>query len=94
VRNADKFAPPACSASPEQRLWMRRDGMSEDCLYLNVWTSAKTGKEKLPVLSISRRRLPEWRRLEPATTAGHGRKASWVSINYRTNIFGFSPIPN
>ena len=24
--------------------------MSEDCLYLNVWTPAKSGKEKLPVL--------------------------------------------
>ena len=24
--------------------------MDEDCLYLNIWTNAKTGKEKMPVM--------------------------------------------
>ena len=28
----------------------RSDGVSEDCLYLNVWSPSKTGKDKLPVL--------------------------------------------
>jgi para-nitrobenzyl esterase len=44
VRNADKFGP-----SPMSSMGMQRDA-SEDCLYLNVWTPAKSAKEKLPVM--------------------------------------------
>ena len=28
----------------------RSDGMSEDCLYLNVWSPSNAGNKKLPVL--------------------------------------------
>ena len=51
VRNADRFGA-ACMQrlSPNADYWLRSDGMSEDCLYLNVWTPAKSGREKLPVL--------------------------------------------
>lgn len=44
VRRADKFGP-----SPMSSMGMQRDA-SEDCLYLNVWTPAKSAKEKLPVM--------------------------------------------
>jgi para-nitrobenzyl esterase len=46
VRKADTFAPAcmqAMGAPPP-------GGVSEDCLYLNVWSPAKTAGEKLPVL--------------------------------------------
>src|SRR5260370_21709292 len=51
VRNADHFGPRCMQlTSPGADYWFRSDGMSEDCLYLNIWTRAKSGTEKLPVL--------------------------------------------
>src|SRR5215469_6052930 len=50
ARKADKFGPRAMQLPVFGDMSFRSDGMSEDCLYLNVWTPAKTGNEKLPVL--------------------------------------------
>ena len=51
ARNADKFGPRCMQRTgPTSDYWFRSNGMSEDCLYLNVWTPAKSGKERLPVL--------------------------------------------
>jgi para-nitrobenzyl esterase len=51
VRNADKFAP-ACMQVPivSKDLGMDPVTTNEDCLYLNVWTPAKSANEKLAVL--------------------------------------------
>jgi para-nitrobenzyl esterase len=47
VFKADKFAP--ASIQPPVP-WMGEIKTSEDCLFLNVWTPAKSKKEKLPVM--------------------------------------------
>jgi para-nitrobenzyl esterase len=93
VRNADQFGPRCMQrTSAGADYWFRGNGMSEDCLYLNVWTSAKSAKEKLPVLVYvfgggfynGDGSEP---RYDGEAMARQGLVA--VSLNYRTNIFGF-----
>ena len=93
VRKADAFGP-ACMQrlSPNADYWLRGDGMSEDCLYLNVWTPAKSGRDKLPVLVYIfgggfQNGDGSEVRYDGESMARRGIVA--VSVNYRTNIFGF-----
>jgi len=97
VRNADKFGSTCMQRlSSMADYWFRSDGMSEDCLYLNVWTPAKSDSEKLPVLVYifgggfqngdgSEPRYDGERMARKGIVA--------VSLNYRTNIFGFFAHP-
>ena len=93
IRNADEFGPRCMQrTTPGADYWFRSNGMSEDCLYLNIWTPAKSDKEKLPVLVYVfgggfQNGDGSEPRYDGASMARNGIVA--VSINYRTNIFGF-----
>ena len=50
VRRADAFGPRAMQLPLFSDMVFRSQGMSEDCLHLNVWTPARSGSERLPVL--------------------------------------------
>ena len=70
--------------------------MSEDCLQLNVWTPAKTGDEKLPVMVwIYGGGLmcgyPAEMEFDGERIARRG--VILVSVNYRVNVFGFLAHP-
>jgi len=73
-----------------------RDEASEDCLYLNVWTPARSARERLPVMvwiygggfqagSASEPRQDGTRLAQKGVVV--------VSMNYRLGIFGFFSHP-
>lgn len=70
--------------------------MDEDCLYLNVWTPAKSADEKLPVFVwYFGGGLQEG---NPAEMEFDGERLARrgivvVSVNYRLNVFGFLAHP-
>ena len=97
VRSAAKFGPRCMQrTSPNADYWFRSDGMSEDCLYLNVWTPAKSDKERLPVLVYIfgggfQNGDGSEPRYDGESMAKRGMVA--VTVNYRTNVFGFFAHP-
>jgi len=96
IRKADKFAPRAMQLPIYSDMNFRSDGISEDCLYLNVWTPAGTGKERLPVLvyfyggSFAAGDGSELR-YDGESMARRGIVA--VTVNYRLTVFGFFAHP-
>jgi para-nitrobenzyl esterase len=50
VRPADRFAAQCMQARLFSDMVFRNEGMSEDCLYLNVWTASASSAERMPVL--------------------------------------------
>lgn len=70
--------------------------MDEDCLYLNVWTGAKSADEKLPVVVWFFGGGFQWG--YPAEMEFDGERVARrgvvvVSVNYRLNVFGFMAHP-
>ncbi|HWQ34295.1 MAG TPA: carboxylesterase/lipase family protein [Blastocatellia bacterium] len=96
VRRADKFGPRCMQRPIFGDMNFRSDGMSEDCLCLNVWTPAKSGREKLPVLVYF---------YGGGFVAGDGSEPRYdgesmakkgivaVTVNYRLGVFGFFAHP-
>ncbi|RYD79196.1 MAG: carboxylesterase family protein [Sphingobacteriales bacterium] len=96
VRKADKFGNNAMQKKPFGDMGFRSSGMSEDCLYLNVWTPSKNFKDKLPVLVYF---------YGGGYVAGDGSEPRYdgeamakkgivvLTVNYRLGIFGFMAHP-
>ena len=96
VRKADHFAARAMQLPIYSDMQFRSDGVSEDCLYLNIWTPAKTGKEELPVLVYFygggfRAGDGSEYRYDGESMARRGIVS--VTVNYRLGVFGFLAHP-
>ena len=103
VFNAYEFGRIEVQAVRQQNDFYRREfypfdyPMSENCLYLNVWTPAKNAKEKLPValwIHGGGMRQGYSNKLETDGEAFAKRWIVYVSLNYRLNIFGFFGHPD
>ena len=96
VRSATEFGPRCVQASLFSDMNFRSNGMSEDCLYLNVWTPAKSATERLPVLVYF---------FGGGFVAGDGSEPRYdgesmarkgivsLTVNYRLGVFGFMAHP-
>jgi para-nitrobenzyl esterase len=102
VRTCDSFGPSPMQGKPvpfsmwTEEFLIPKEPISEDCLYLNVWTGSKSPKEKRPVLV--------WIYGGGFSSGGSGvpiydgegmakKGIVFVSINYRVGIFGFFAHP-
>ncbi len=96
VRQAVDFSPRCMQARIFDDMIFRSNGVSEDCLYLNVWTPAKSSRERLPVLVYF---------YGGGFVSGDGSEPRYdgesmaakgivvVTVNYRLGVFGFMAHP-
>ena len=96
VKETKKFGPRPMQTMVFGDMHSRSNGVSEDCLYLNVWTPAKMDTKDLPVLVYF---------YGGGNVAGDGSEPRYdgesmakegivvVTTNYRLNIFGFLAHP-
>ncbi|GAC1424689.1 MAG: carboxylesterase family protein [Flavisolibacter sp.] len=90
VRKADKFGPRAMQPPIFSDMVFRSDGMSEDCLYLNVWTPSLKGKFPVLVYFYGGGFIAgdgSEPRYDGEHMAGQGIVA--ITVNYRLGVFGF-----
>ena len=98
VRAAQRFGPRCMQLPLFSDMVFRSDGMSEDCLHLNVWTppAASSQEAKLPVLVYfygggyvgGDGSEP---RYDGASLAARG--IVTVTVSYRLGVFGFLALP-
>ncbi|MDZ4149024.1 MAG: carboxylesterase family protein [Flavobacteriaceae bacterium] len=93
---ADTFGPRAMQLPLFGDMNFRSSGVSEDCLYLNVWSPAQSADDKLPVLVYF---------YGGGLVAGDGSEPRYdgesmarngivaVTVNYRLGVFGFFSHP-
>jgi para-nitrobenzyl esterase len=96
VLETKKFGPRPMQANVFGDMHFRSDSISEDCLYLNVWTPAKKGTKGLPVLVYFYgggfvAGSSDEPRYDGASMAQKGIVV--ITANYRLNIFGFFAHP-
>lgn len=97
VRAADRFGPRCMQPRPYGDMIFRSEGMSEDCLYLNVWTPEAEPDAARPVLVYF---------YGGGFRAGDGSEPRYdgasmareqdlvvVTLNYRVGVFGFLAHP-
>ncbi|MBO9611252.1 MAG: carboxylesterase family protein [Dyadobacter sp.] len=96
VKQTKAFGPRAIQAPVFGDMGFRSNGISEDCLYLNVWTPAKRNTAGLPVLVYF---------YGGGFVAGDGSEPRYdgaamakkgivvVTVNYRLGLFGFFAHP-
>src|SRR5258708_32143864 len=96
VRDAKQFGARCMQLPLFGDMNFRSNGMSEDCLYLNIWTPAKRAGERLPILVYY---------FGGGFQAGDGSEPRYggesmarksivaITISYRLGIFGFLAHP-
>lgn len=96
IKKTKAFGPRAMQAPIFGDMSFRSDGISEDCLYLNVWTPAQENQQDLPVLVYF---------YGGGFSAGDGSEPRYdgesmaqkgivvVTVNYRLGLFGFLAHP-
>jgi para-nitrobenzyl esterase len=96
VKTADRYAA-GCMQDPQMMRFIGSDaGVSEDCLYLDIWTPAKTAGEKLPVMVwIYGGGFAAGATSSPTYAGKELAKLGVVQVNvaYRVGVFGFLAHP-